>query len=45
MFLFYFSELIDFSKVKPVLSYQKDKLSLKKRQYKAALDIGYLKKL
>jgi hypothetical protein len=27
-----------------LLSIQKDKLSLKKRQYKAALDIGYLKK-
>jgi len=28
-----------------LLSNQKDKLSLKKRQYKAALDIGYLKKI
>jgi predicted transposase YbfD/YdcC len=28
-----------------ILSNQKDKLSLKKRQYKAALDIGYLKKI
>jgi predicted transposase YbfD/YdcC len=28
-----------------LLSSQKDKLSLKKRQYKAALDIGYLKKI
>jgi predicted transposase YbfD/YdcC len=28
-----------------LLSNQKDKLSLKKRQYKAALDIGYLKKM
>lgn len=28
-----------------LLSNQKDKLSLKKRQYKAALDVGYLKKI
>ena len=28
-----------------LLSNQKDKLSMKKRQYKAALDIGYLKKI
>jgi hypothetical protein len=28
-----------------LLSNQKDKLSLKKRQYKAALDIAYLKKI
>jgi predicted transposase YbfD/YdcC len=28
-----------------ILSAQKDKLSLKKRQYKAALDVLYLKKI
>jgi hypothetical protein len=28
-----------------LLSNQKDKLSLKKRQYKAALDVEYLKKI
>jgi len=28
-----------------ILSYQKDRLSLKKRQYKAALDLCYLKKI
>jgi hypothetical protein len=28
-----------------IISEQKDKLSLRKRMYKAAIDIGYLKKI